>query len=139
MADSPEVYAFREMSAAIYPGGGSETALAYCQGVELSIRNSFAKFFFPNTGQSTAERTQFHLVGREVQVSVEKMFTGPSLFQAFLSGTAFNAKFYWGGPAGYTATFAVWSASMTEMNIGATQGGLFRNRVVFQAADVSGY
>lgn len=140
MAEGSEVYSWMELSGNIYPAGGSQTAIVYAEDIELVVRQTVHKEFYMNTGQSTAQRTRFTVTDKDVSVTIGKLFTGPELFQAFNSATSFNVDFYWGQTGtGFNSThFNIWSAIPSEWRLASREGDIFRQRVVFQAADVSG-
>ena len=141
MADGFEVYSWMELSGTIYPLGGSQSAVVYAEDIDLSVRYQVHKEFYMNTGQSTGQRTRYTITDKDVSLSIGKLFTGPDLFQSFNSATAFNVDLYWGqtGVGGFSTThFNIWSAVMPEYNLAGREGEIFRQRVVFNAADVSG-
>lgn len=141
MADASEVFSWMELSGNIYPAGGSQTAIVYAEDVEISVRMNVHKEFYMNTGQSTAQRTKYTITEKDVTLTVGKLFTGPDLFKMFNSATSFNVDLFWGqtGVGGFVTTkFNIWSAVMSDWRVAGREGEIFRSRVVFNAADISG-
>src|SRR3990167_6707395 len=142
MADnSREVYSWPEArmylaTAGANPGSGE---LAFVEDLSINVTWNWRKDVSPASA-SWAARTNFTLQGKEVQISISRMWDGGAFFAQAQSATAFNFTISAGGGAdGITAAYSVWSAVFPSWGLqGSQDDGLFRNNVAIMAADISG-
>lgn len=138
VADSREVYAWPEATLYLYAGTASGI-FAWAENIELSFSRDIKKYTFMTTGVPYGARVQMVQTEQNVEMTIGRLFAGPSLWQLFNSGVNISATVnFSAGADGASSTFAVYSAQANSYRLQGRDAGVWRDNITLIAPDISG-